>query len=377
MDTIVKIFVSAFSPVLLLIAQNTYQSLLGVTILANPFTIILFISSLNYLVSSCDSNEKLESGNICKKSVRTTTIPSKGYLCCHKKYDRIYTYHKYWLISTNLTLFLVFEYYVNQSLTVSKYELTLLYSNTIILLLMILRLKSHIARIIGNIQKAGISNLSLAIPLTVRQESQSINLQADSRDNLDSRKEDNLTTPNNTMNRKCHQICYLKMLAHPIVFRPKKVNSSNEDDDIPTINSNGQQNDQTTVEIQQDPIYSSREIKHRPSLNILRRWTYFTKSSSNPIKEPITNSYLMTCNFLHLTLMAQLSYLCLTHVCACNRSQLFGDYIIIPADCTYTYDKEDARGTMFVAIYAAQILLCHLVFMFKVVIMETRNNKVY
>lgn len=73
---------------------------------------------------------------------------------------------------------------------------------------------------------------------------------------------------------------------------------------------------------------------------------------------------LMICNLNHMLVLAQIAYLNLTFSCAPRIIQLFGTKILMPYDCSYLKDNLVARMSMFCGINSAQILFCHLVFLF-------------
>lgn len=349
MDKLVKWILSAMTPILALIAIDSHHSLLGALLLFNPFTMITMIAFFDYLISSRQAALN-KAKQICATKERTRQVNDKNLLepdedCCSAETDSIYMHYNCWLRSTHLTLFLVFQFVV-ASLELSIFELSITHILCIALAFMILDLKQYTIGMISASNNTSTTALLLG------------------KDN-----NFNKSPYNYQMPTKCElQFCHLKMLAHPTLLYRSNQNYSRD------IRNLGAKNASLVAECMDDgSIGPQTGAAHK------QREFSMTKSTSRTIilledlihlvsgtfKQSIgTKGYLVTCNIFHLALLASYAYFNLTFSCACNLSR-FGKAIIIPVDCSDVYNNRLARVTMFCGVYAGQLFLCHLVFLFK------------
>lgn len=246
MNMISTIFIYLLTPCLAYLAQLTYHSLFATLCLANPFSIVLLLSSSFLSDSKYPKLKQKQSSSSNNSNNSSSVLCEESSQCCSRYYDQLYLFYKHWLISTHATFLFIFQYYIVPSLKVSLTEVTILHGLYIGLILCVIHLR---------------------------------------------------TSPR-VLHAKCDQVCYLKLLANPMQVL---VNSA---------------------------------------------------------------TFSVLCNTIHILILAQTTYLSLTYACSCGLTR-FGTSILIPDDCADIYEEKDKRSVMFNALYSAQLMLCHLIFMLR------------
>lgn len=354
MDLWIKCIIVLSSPILLCIAQISYRSLLSVVVLGNPFALSILITGLNFATTrSKDSvdNEKLSSSSNNRLNI-TRQVSS----CCSYESDKVILYFKIWIISTHLTFLFSFQYFAVPSLTVTISELGLLYGSYSLLLILILNLKSQVYRVTEELTSP--SQSDSAMPLTKKSHSTVPKCNVNISNGVSS------STTGSSSKRSCDQLCYLMMLAYPIIRRDKNLDWINGNGSRQLSDSSFRLNGQFKFDDHSNDDEKYPEDKLDASMVFIRKMMHYDlRSSKHPIS--IRNNYLLLCNILHLVILAQIFYLNVTYTCACNTSKLFGRSLLIPMECSDIYDRVDARSSMFVSVYSGQLFFCHLVFLFK------------
>lgn len=348
MDLIAKCTIFLVSPVSLLIAQSSYQALFCTLILANPFTIVLLIKALDYIIPSSSFAES-RAGAISiarhtrrndgeeKKRKYDTTNPSISY-CCSYNEDKIYLYFKYWLISAHLTLVISFNRYTASSLQISTSELILIFGSYVALHILLINLKNHIHKTITQINSSQ-KDQDAIVPLTGVKTSSA--------------------GQDTAMHYICEGLCYMKKLANPYCCDCTSLADANsklpsDDVNIHLVGYNDTPINQPDVNFSKTTYTQSK----RSANNIFKiSHLLFNRLTTNPTK----TSYLVTCNVIHMIILALHAYYNLTFTCASNISR-FGTALLIPVDCSDIFDNETARTSMFAAVYSAQILCCQMAF---------------
>lgn len=337
--------------------MQDYQFLFASLIIANPFAITLLISSFKHIIEN-DSITNVGLFRSFKSKTKSHKINKtnepRSFLCCTYQDDKIYLYFKYWLISSHFTFLITLQYYVVGSLTITGQEISLLYCCYIILLVLILNLKNYISRVTNNFSS---NKLSSAMPLAVDNN-------IDHNNNNITQSDSSKLDTSSTYSYNCDGLCYLKMLAHPIIINDKNM------DWINCTKNNLQSMEPTSLEIYSNTeadtsnvSYDSKSTttSYLSSIITLRKMINFDQTSIFNFW-PTQSSYLMLCNIFHILISAQMFYLNVTFACACNISRLFGKYLLIPVECSDVYDNLEARTAIFIGVYSGQILFSHLAF---------------
>lgn len=330
------IFIYIFTPILAYLAQLNYCTLFATLCLANPFSFMLLLSSLYLLDSNqsrwrpnrilsngCDETSQTPEGG-CEFSIKEASRRSQ---CCSRLYDQIYLHYKHWIVSVHLTF--IFSLIINilPTLKVSLEEVTILYILYGTLTLCILYLKQYNTLI----SKIRSNNLSTAV-LTSGNCQTEVN---------------SMQNHKSVENAICDQICYLKLLANPMQL-PVRTTKSNL---IETMDIEDQKKPNPNLALNDDldPVIKSSS---------------FSRKLSPVNLGPNSAIFLITCNIIHILILAQITYLNLTYACLCSLTG-FGTTLLIPEDCSDIYQENDKRFAMFNALYSAQLMLCHLIFMFR------------
>jgi hypothetical protein len=415
MNTLKIVIVCGIAPLSAYLSQSNHQSLWGVLFLSNPFTIFLLISSLaksnnnsyysGYKLGTAptSSSAPIDRRGPAAANLASPRLPKPTFefddshggdpannsgrtlFCCSKDRDTMYWFYKYLMYSTHLTLLWITRDNLVYGLQVSSKELCLLYGSYTLLICFVLNLKSHICRIRERCLSAGRPSMDS----TAAQQLLKSNREND---------EDKISTSGHPENNRivCEQICFLKLLAHPKrILKRATTNNFNSSVDqwrrnhslsSPSTTSASRPNgsptenqQQQTIEVETLPIpyvhmdqlqYNGQQVNElhmverasRLYAQVNRRQHHSSGSILARIIQPTSAPYLAICNFIHLFIMLQYTYLNITFTCASKPSR-FGLVLLIPYDCSAVFDMDNnqARLSMFAAIASAQILICQLV----------------
>lgn len=331
MHPLTHILTLTIAPVSLYVAQLDSDKLFATLLVANPFSVVLIISSLKYL----DTN--VLSQIVHKTKNRILKIASTDHQASSKRREpykqrnhtnddiQIYDYYRNWLVSSHITFLFTFLFYTVASLQISLAEINILFCTYIILILMILNLKYSLwsSMSSGN----GQSSPGVGTPLTEPNNN-------DGSFTVGFSHNSNESSISNAFNSSL----YLALLANPLTNRHLATRRTRE-----TIANPDERINQT----QKQSLFWPSIMKSNP----LQQLQSFTRYPH----------YLIICNILHMAALAIVAYLSITFSCSSTMSKL-GTALLIPVDCSHVYDSETARISMFSAIYSAQIFLFHLVF---------------